>query len=226
MGKQAKAIDTWSVDSEPLLKTGCPVREYRLATVGPARNLCKIHEPYSSTLLYTCEMPTFAFRRDDVTMHLGDSVSGPVVATSRITNWDQNIELFFASLPSQDLYERIPRVTRETMVRQRPLLKTNCFALPLAPPSSRERRQFVWKGTHHVKGGFWQKIDSTHVKLVDSATNDVVARFVHRAGCVGPANGTFEICRDLGGQGWDEMVLLSGISLMKFIGKMRSHNPW
>ena len=161
-----------------------------------------------SAVLYTCSVPYLTGSGSTMTLHAGASKAGPVVGACRISMVSRDIKLAFGD-PADDA-----NVVWEEL-RHESFFKINHKSLSVQMPLTGERQEFEWRGTHEVKG-FWKKVDGYHLKLVDKATGDLVARFIHdlesRSTC-----GVFEMKRDLGGDEWDRIVILSGLGMLQFL---------
>lgn len=100
-------------------------------------------------------------------------------------------------------------------------LKTSGFELNIDLGKDLGRKIFDWKRTHHVEGvgAMTNKIDYFHLKMMERESQKVVARFVHSPK-MGSKRGVFEMEEFEGGEGWDGIVLLSGMAVVEYLRKV------
>jgi hypothetical protein len=137
----------------------------------------------STDLLFTCHILSFMKSKDNpytVTIHSGDSDTGPVIGAARI-------------LPIHDDQARVrgsqqQRCGMEDMHHTSLFAAQNHYTLYIELPDG-GRRDFEWKGTHDVHAlstnanktarkldDAAYKIDSEPLKLVEKGTNEFMAR--------------------------------------------------
>jgi hypothetical protein len=80
-----------------------------------------------------------------------------------------------------------------------------------------------FKNTHTISKtieNFTYKIDGQYLKLVDKATDEIVARFIHHT-LVDSSNfgkkGDIEIKRGFSEKDWDKIVILSSLARQEFL---------
>jgi hypothetical protein len=99
-------------------------------------------------------------------------------------------------------------------------LKVNDFSFETITPTA-TMRQLHWKGSH--VGGVKATIDPFNLKLVDSETGIVVARFLHKFTGTRVMDGVLKIGEDLGEE-WDRKILLSCLAVLKYNSFMWNWN--
>jgi len=210
---------------EPSSSNSLPdsARQYTVLRYGPA-HVCQIHGPNSSVVLYTSYIASFKTKNHkyDLTLHEGESDSGPIIGAARLSMITNTIKLAFGDPDGSS-------ATWEDM-RNKPFTRRKQYSLSIRLPTG-ERRVFEWKSTHNVEAlstnphsvarkmeDFAYKIDSKHLKLVDQESGEVVARFIHCPlvdSCNLGKKGDVEIKRDFGGREWDKIVILSSLAIQE-----------
>jgi hypothetical protein len=97
---------------------------------------------------------------------------------------------------------------------------TNGFELNIDLGGEVGRKKFYWKRTHDVNGTnvAIRKLDWLHLKMVESESDAIVARFVHNP-LLGSKRGNFELGTFNGGRDWELIVLLSGNAVLEYLRK-------
>ena len=99
-------------------------------------------------------------------------------------------------------------------------MKVNDFSFETTTPTAK-MRQLHWKGSH--PGGVKSKLDPFNMKLIDSETGEVVARFLHKFWGTRVMDGVLELHEDLGEE-WDRKIVLSCLALLKYNSFMWNWN--
>ncbi|KAF2099437.1 hypothetical protein NA57DRAFT_74937 [Rhizodiscina lignyota] len=186
------------------------VREFKLTSSGLKHNIIQLYDPVFSEPIYTCDVPKF---NGMATLHQGASKNGDIVGACRNTKLGGDVK-FIVYHPSTT------GVSWIDMKNESRLTKANHFTFEPESPSG-ELRRLQWRGTHDVPGP--SRIDIAHLKLVDTATNEVVARYIHKPICWWVMEGTFEMHEDLDAE-WDLKVFLSCLAVLKYISLVWSCN--
>ncbi|KAL2061246.1 hypothetical protein VTL71DRAFT_7519 [Oculimacula yallundae] len=108
----------------------------------------------------------------------------------------------------------------------RSVTKANGFELSLDLGGAIGRRTFDWKRTSKidgVSGTSSKEIDPLNFKMVDRETGRVVARFVHHI-WYGKKRGVLEIGEFEGGDGWEVIVVLSGMAVLEYSRKIYGYS--
>ena len=105
-------------------------------------------------------------------------------------------------------------------IRCREKWATNGFELNIDLGGEVGRKTFYWKRTHDVDGAnaAVRKLDWLHLKMVESESNAVIARFIHNP-LLGSKRGNFELEEFNGGRDWELVVLLSGNAVLEYLRK-------
>ncbi|KAK0099319.1 hypothetical protein ONS96_008547 [Cadophora gregata f. sp. sojae] len=108
----------------------------------------------------------------------------------------------------------------------RQTLKSNCFELSIDLGGSLGGRTFNWKRTHAIEGMgvLKRELDYLHLKMTERETGRVLARFRHHC-WYGGKRGELEIeDYEGGGDGWEVMVVLSGMAVLEYLRKLSGYS--
>ncbi|PVH81294.1 hypothetical protein DL98DRAFT_514713 [Cadophora sp. DSE1049] len=107
----------------------------------------------------------------------------------------------------------------------RETLKSNGFELSIDLGGTLGRRTFDWKRTHAVEGmgAFKRELDYLHLKMVERETGRVLARFKHHM-WYGQKRGVLEVEEYEGGDGWEVVVVLSGMAVLEYLRKLSGYS--
>ncbi|KAH7400271.1 hypothetical protein BKA64DRAFT_671485 [Cadophora sp. MPI-SDFR-AT-0126] len=101
----------------------------------------------------------------------------------------------------------------------------NGFELSIDLGGTLGRRTFDWKRTHAVEGmgAMKRELDFLHLKMVERETGRVLARFKHHL-WYGQKRGLLEIEEYEGGEGWEFVVILSGMAVLEYLRKLSGYS--
>jgi len=107
----------------------------------------------------------------------------------------------------------------------RETLKSNGFELNIDLGGTFGRRTFDWKRTHAIEGmgALKRELDYLHLKMVERETGRVLARFKHHC-WYGQKRGELEIEEYEGGEGWEVVVVLSGMAVLEYLRKLSGYS--
>ena len=156
------------------------------------------------------------------TVRRGTSKDGEVIGTTENSKLVGDIK-FAVGDPSSS------NAQWTEMKNQSRFTKTNNFTFSLWTPYD-ETRQLHWKGTHDVPKTCAQfdmvhlkLLNMAHLKLVDTLTGAIIARFLHKPGTAFVMEGTLEMHEELGAD-WDLKIFLSCLAVLKYMSLMWSGN--
>lgn len=176
-----------------------------------------INAPDDRPLFYG-DISLFTPSKPDLTLHVGGSNKGPVVAVSNFLKLSGNYKLGVGN-PDDMSSVQWEDMTKELLHKPKYRLETT---IPRGSDQSHvERRTLLWKRTRSVgvEGETPSRLTARNYKLVDERNGQVLAVF---SGGKRPGRGGKLEIRVEYGQDFDHMVLISCLSLYEK-ARRRSH---
>ena len=174
--------------------------------------------PDSTVPLYTFHIPFLTLNKPSLTLYGGNSTAGPALGSCRISPFSAriNIELALGD-PKNSSGGGGSAVASEALQYElRPKWNGEYKMSVELPRGSGQQRELMWKATRDVDETF-KRLMGRHMKLVDTATGDVIARFID-ATVNWSTRGVVEFWQDFGedgGKEWEKVVLLSVLALLE-----------
>lgn len=167
--------------------------------------------------LYHVDISAFTPNKPDLTLHAGTSTSAPKIAASKFLKLSGDCKLALGD-PDDITNTQWEDMTKESAIHSKYRFE---MTIPTASGHG-ERRVFFWKRTHKVMVDDAKAfpLSMRSFKLIDERSEQVVAVFSRERSFT--KCGTMQIRVDHG-EGFDRMVLISGLSLYER-SRRRNHS--
>jgi hypothetical protein len=182
---------------------GRVLREYDVSGRGVMKQVYNITLNGESTPRYTIKLKGLFRRGCDVTLHEGEPDKTPAICGAKLPTLTHSGFRLARGDPNS------PNATFENL-KTYSKLSISHYGTSLRTESG-EMREFEWKGTNTGDGGS-RSSNNWNLKVVDSKTGAVVARYNHRKSSLA-LSGSVQVFEDVGIADMDQILITSFLAI-------------
>ncbi|KAI9707628.1 MAG: hypothetical protein M1836_000589 [Candelina mexicana] len=166
----------------------------------------------TSKPLYFVDNSVFTRGTPDVALIDGVDKTGPIIASAKFSAFSKETAIGLGSpnKPKEVVWEELRRVSKDW--------SKYAWTMTIPDANHETRKTFIWTRTHNDKyldtDTDATKLCHRHLKLVDEATDEVVALFLSNRLKSWHKMGKFQVWKSWG-QEWELMMLLTGLTVIE-----------